>query len=311
MSKRPERDRKKPGWHKDYIQVHSDSELGPDSGSQSGMSSTEDLTVPPVSSTDTSLPLPVPGISTSVTNNTSVVNPSTVYTQPVMSQAAQSGQGLQGQGAQGGVPYNFPPPHGFSAWVKHTPSNLRRFDGKEENIEGWFALAEKQGRNPLTNQLDDQQTIDAALTHIDYNEPSNPAIFVSQNKTIKSCTSWAEFKRIFRQGICQRQLKDEFTLISQWADRRMSPSETPSEYLAACDAYTEMVAHSLSKSNFSDAPNKCFSADAVAEILKHAFVLRELSIPVRQRVLAQKVNNSTSTVELQSFIVEEGGWGLK
>ena len=94
-------------------------------------------------------------------------------------------------------------------------------------------------------------------------------------KTIKTCKSWADFKRIFRQGICQHQLKDEFTLVAQWADRQMTPSETPSEYLAACDAYTEMVMHALSKSNFSDAPNNCFSPEAMAEVLKHAFILRE------------------------------------
>ena len=91
----------------------------------------------------------------------------------------------------------------------------------------------------------------------------------------------------------------------------MTPSETPSEFLAACDAYTEMVTHALSKSNFSDAPNNSFSPEAVAEILKHSFILRELAIPVRKRVLAKQFNNSTSTVELQAIIVEEGGWGLK
>lgn len=198
-----------------------------------------------------------------------------------------------------------------TTWIKQAATNLTKFDGQEQSLDSWFKYAETVAWDPATDKVNDKIAIDAALAHIDYDIADNSAIFIAGDPATVACTNWEDFKKIFRTGVCERQLSDVFTLLGLWSEMRLGSSEKPTTWLHKMNQSTELFVKTLLNANFNDLPNQTFSARAVGELIKTSFILRELPIGTRQRLLNRQLSPATTTVQLKSYIVADGGWGSR
>lgn len=192
-------------------------------------------------------------------------------------------------------------------YVKQLPTNFRKFDGQEQNLASWFRQSEHLGKHPITQDHNDEATIQAALSGIDWDLPDNPAVWIAGDASVTGCTSWEEFKSIFQEGICERSSQDIFSLFALWGDLRLSSDMSVNTFLDSQNRFAGMAKDTLPEANFSDKGDD-FSSDAVVELFKTTCILRELTPQVRKKVLGHHPSPTWSTVALKALITKEGGF---